>query len=40
MISVDTEKRIKIEDAINHKWITTNTKKDLTNSKKLNPEVI
>jgi hypothetical protein len=37
MMKVDVNKRIKIEDAINHKWIKINKKYDEKDSKKLNP---
>ncbi len=40
MIMVDVNKRINIEDAINHQWITINKKQNHQDSKKLNPEVI
>jgi serine/threonine protein kinase len=40
MIMVDVNKRINIEDAINHQWIAINKKQNYQDSKLLNPEVI
>lgn len=37
MIKVNVNKRINIEDAINHQWIKININKDHQDSKKLNP---